>query len=462
VTDSSRENVDLSVLLVGHAPSRPAGLEVALARAGFHVTEADDVQQAAANGATPDVALATLAGASDVPPVLDALAYGFGPGVPLVVTLVTDAPDATVAALRAGAADALAAPVNLTELGLRLQLRRAPRHGNQSASDLLDESLAFASALVTAHRTEDVLQRICRRVADALELDRCAFVLTSGEHGRGRVVADDSHAGVLDLDLDLARYPEIEEARRTGEPVVIRDTGTDPRFEAVRHHWQLAPPATMPQSLITVPVKLNGDVAGVFLLRPRSARLAHASSGLDFVAQLHHAGAAVLSTARHRAESGADALATTEELETRMRQEVERARRYALGFSLVLLEMDDVPATASTDADDPGNMAQRIRHHLAALLRDTFRAPDLVAAHGANSFALLLPETGAQQALGAVRRLRVRLADEPVDGLVPAITAGIAGFPHPSGEDAGDVLALASAALLRARAQAGERIGIAE
>jgi diguanylate cyclase (GGDEF)-like protein len=145
-----------------------------------------------------------------------------------------------------------------------------------------------------------------------------------------------------------------------------------------------------------------------------------------------------------------------------MRQEVERARRYALGFSLVLLEMDDVPATASTDADDPGNMAQRIRHHLAALLRDTFRAPDLVAAHGANSFALLLPETGAQQALGAVRRLRVRLADEPVDGLVPAITAGIAGFPHPSGEDAGDVLALASAALLRARAQAGERIGIAE
>jgi hypothetical protein len=38
------------------------------------------------------------------------------------------------------------------------------------------------------------------------------------------------------------------------------------------------------------------------------------------------------------------------------------------------------------------------------------------------------------------------------------ITAGIAGFPHPSANDAGEVLALASAALLRARAQAGERI----
>jgi diguanylate cyclase (GGDEF)-like protein len=459
VTDSSPANVDLSVLLVGHAPARPAGLEVALARAGFHVTEADDVRQAAANGATPDVALATLTDASAVPPVLEALAYGFGPGVPLVVTLASEAPDAMVAALRAGAADALAAPVNLTELCLRLQLRRPPRRGGRSASALLDESLAFASALVMAPRTEDVLQRICRRVADALELERCAFVLTTGENGRGRVIADDSHAGMLDLDLDLARYPEIEEARRTGETVVIRDTGTDPRFESVRHHWQLAPPAAVPQSLITVPVKLNGDVAGVFLLRPRSARLTRTDSGLDFVTQLHRAGAAVLSTARHKAESDADALATAQQLELRMGQEVERARRYALGFSLVLLEMDDVPATASSAA---GDVAERIRHYLAELLRDTFRAPDLVARYGVNGFALLLPETGAAQALGAVRRLRVRLADEPVDGLVPAITAGIAGFPHPSANDAGEVLALASAALMRARAQAGERIGVAE
>jgi diguanylate cyclase (GGDEF)-like protein len=324
---------------------------------------------------------------------------------------------------------------------------------------MLDESLQFAATLVTAQRTEDVLQRICRRVADALDLDRCAFVLTSGDNGRGRVIADESHAGVLDLDLDLARYPEIEEARRTGEPVVIRDTGTDPRFESVRNHWRLAPPAAVPQSLITIPVKLDGDVAGVFLLRPRSARLTHVQSGLEFVAQLHQAGAAILATTRQRTEADADSLATAEELEGRMRQEVERSRRYALGFSLVLLEMDDVTPSGSTDG---GGDADRLHRHLADLLRDTFRAPDLVARFGGNGFALLLPETGASQALGAVRRLRVRLGDEPIDGQVATITAGIAGFPHPSANDASDVLALASAALLRARAQAGERIGVAE
>lgn len=455
MTDSSPDNVDLSVLLLGRAQARPAGLEVALARAGFHVTEADDPAQAAANGAAPDVALATVADAAEVAPVLDALAYGFGPGVPLVVTLSVEAPDATVTALRAGAADALAAPVNLSELCLRLRLRRAHRRSGRSATAALDQSLEFASALVTAQRTEEVLQRICRRVADVLELERCAFVLTPADSDRGRIIADESHAGMLDLDLDLARYPEIDEARRTGEPVVIRDTGTDPRFESVRQHWQLAPPAAVPHSLITVPVKLNGDVAGVFLLRPSSARLTQPGGGLDFVTRLHQAGAAVLLTARQREEAGPDALAAAEELEERMRQEVERARRYALGFSLVLLEVDDVASPEHTGGEDG---AESVRRRLADLLRETFRAPDLVAHFGENGFALLLPETGSAQALGAVRRLRVRLTDEPVDGYVPLITAGIAGFPHPAANDAGDVLALASAALLRARAQAGERI----
>jgi diguanylate cyclase (GGDEF)-like protein len=142
-----------------------------------------------------------------------------------------------------------------------------------------------------------------------------------------------------------------------------------------------------------------------------------------------------------------------------MREEVERARRYALGFSLVLLEVDEPAATATT-GDTPSTTGAR--GALSRLLRDAFRTPDLVARYGEDGYALLLPETGAAQALGAVRRLRVRLADEPSNGSTPSVAAGIAGFPHPAATEAGDVLALASAALMRARAQAGERIGVAE
>lgn len=453
----------LSVLLVGEAHVRPPGLEVALARAGFHVVEAEDVGQAAANGATPDVVLATLSGAGDVAALAEALGYAFGPAMPLVVTLDSGTEDAEFHALRAGAADALAAPVHLAELCLRLQMRQGAKGRPYGAAPGLDESLRFASDLVSSRRMEDVLQQLCRRVADALGLERCAFVLTTGENGHGRVIADDGHAGLLDLDLDLARYPEIQEARRTGQPVIIRDTRTDPRFEVVRRRWELSPPASIPQALVTVPVRMDGRIAGVFLLRPYPQPGGLSAGALTFADELAHAASAALMTGRDHTADGVGALATTRELEARMHAEVERARRYALGFSLVLVEVDAFESFTATHGELAGD---RLLGQLADLLRDTFRAPDLVARYGAGQFGLLLPETAAAQAVGAVRRFRVRLAEQQFAGIAddgwPTIAAGIAGFPYPAASDAGDVMALAGAALLRARAQSGERIGVAE
>jgi diguanylate cyclase (GGDEF)-like protein len=453
---------ELSVLLIGEAQVRPAGLEVALARAGFHVTEADDVGVAAANGAAPDVVLATLRNAGDVAALTELLGYALGPAMPLVVTLGSEAEDATLTALRAGATDAMVAPVNLAELCLRLQLRRGIRTRTPQAAAGLDQSLRFASDLVSSRRMEEVLQQLCRRVADALALERCAFVLTTGDNGHGRVIADDGHAGLLDLDLDLERYPEIQEARRTGQLVVVRDTRTDPRFDAVRRNWAISPPASVPQSLVTVPVRLDGRVAGVFLLRHHAQR-GLASGALTYASELEQAGTAALLAGRDHADHGTGSLATARELERRMLEEVGRARRYSLGFSLVLLELDSLDVFSATRGQVA---ADRLLDQVADLLREAFRAPDLVARYGADEFALLLPETAAAQALGAVRRFRIRLAEEPFDGFDqdsgPTVAAGIAGFPHPAAADAGDVMALAGAALLRARAQSGERIGVAE
>ncbi|MGH7527415.1 MAG: hypothetical protein ACREMX_12020, partial [Gemmatimonadales bacterium] len=113
------------VLLAGDASARPSGLERALTRAGFQVTEAPGQT----TEAPPDALLITLAEADG--PRLDSLLAPGDPSPPRLVVFGLENRDAPGAALAAGADDALAAPVHLPELCARIHARirdrQAPR-----------------------------------------------------------------------------------------------------------------------------------------------------------------------------------------------------------------------------------------------------------------------------------------------------------------------------------------------
>jgi diguanylate cyclase (GGDEF)-like protein len=152
-----------------------------------------------------------------------------------------------------------------------------------------------------------------------------------------------------------------------------------------------------------------------------------------------------------------------EALDTRLREEFERARRYALSFSLVLLDIDQV----TSYEDRLGREAtDRMLADVRDVLRAGLRTPDFVSRYTGDEFAVLLPETSLSGARQSVARARERLGSHPFQGLAPAdrprVTAGIVTFPHPAAEQIDDLFALAEAALLRARSQSGDRIGTAE
>ena len=152
----------------------------------------------------------------------------------------------------------------------------------------------------------------------------------------------------------------------------------------------------------------------------------------------------------------------SEILETRVREEFERARRYSLSFSLILLGVDDL---ATLEERLGIEAAARLRTEVARTLRKELRAPDLVASFSPAEFAIVLPETGESGARQSVLRLRERLTGLPFEGdprLEPTrFSAGIVTYPHPAALETDDLFAMAEAALMRGRAQAGERIGVA-
>jgi diguanylate cyclase (GGDEF)-like protein len=155
-------------------------------------------------------------------------------------------------------------------------------------------------------------------------------------------------------------------------------------------------------------------------------------------------------------------LPETEALDRRVKEEFERARRYSLSFSLILLGVDELGGLSERLGTEA---AERRRSEVGGVLRRELRVPDFVVPYGADEFAIVLPETDQTGARQSVLRIRDRLAGVPFEGDPraerPRFSAGIVTYPHPAALQTDDLFALVEAALMRGRAQAEERIGVA-
>jgi GGDEF domain-containing protein len=424
VTNGSR------VLLAGDAAARPAGLERALTRAGFQLAEA----RPAGDGPEPDAILVTLPSAS-----ADALRAALGDprdaSPPIIVIIAGSDADAPTAALALGADDALAAPVHLPELCARLHARirdrqyprGTPREGAVRRS--LERLVAEGR---TGLRPDEVVLALVRRLARAFDLRSCAFVAIEPD-GSARVVAGAGQEQAVtgrDEALDLDQHGEIAEAIR------------------------LRRLAGRPDGLVTaLPAIVAGQVHGILELVRCDGRPALTAAQLQFADQLAEAAVRALeppvTAGANGPYPGPRHGSPQVTLDLRLQEEFERARRYSLSFSLVLLEV------CAAGSEQGAETVERLQRGL--------RLPDFVARYAGGEYAIVLPETGADGARRSVARVREQLI-QGGNGTVaePPLSAGIVTYPHPAVSQADDLFALVEAALARGKAQSGERVGIAD
>src|SRR3989475_7482867 len=397
------------ILLVGDAGARPDGLERVLVRGGFQVTEAaypppgpDRPEQQ-----PPDLLLLSIAAkeaglAEGVRDLATAARFG---GAPVIVLVADGGADAVADALQAGARDALASPVHFGELRARidadLRLRRELSEAQDAlrTRDLLFDIFQEVSATL---RADEIFQTLVRRVGHAFGLTHCPLVLTAPGDDKGRVVAVYENPAIRALRVDLGRYPEIQEAIRTERPVVIHNVHEDPLFATIRQHWNKQQIEVNVQAAVALPVFVQGRAAGVFFLRTEKGDPQLRAADVAFANTIAQAAARVLENEERRSAIYRRQISagTTDEmtgcasldaLDRRMRDEFERARRYSLHFSLVLIDIDHLREINDRLGHTAGD---RVLGEIGAILQRELRAPDFVARYGGDEFACGLPDRG--------------------------------------------------------------------
>jgi diguanylate cyclase (GGDEF)-like protein len=121
-----------------------------------------------------------------------------------------------------------------------------------------------------------------------------------------------------------------------------------------------------------------------------------------------------------------------------LEREIQRSQRTERPFALLFLDLDRLKAINDRHGHLVGS---RALWRVAEVLRRTSRAIDTAARYGGDEFALVLPESDAEDATQVAERVRALLAEDPEQPPV-TVSAGVAVFPR-DGEDVTSLLALA-------------------
>lgn len=219
------------------------------------------------------------------------------------------------------------------------------------------------------------------------------------------------------------------------------------------------------RGLVMLPLIVKGEAIGlVELVSP--TRPSSDPERITLVRTMAHEAAMALENARlyETARNLADRDPLTgffnhRYLHERLSEEVVRAVRTRRQLSVLMLDLDDFKLVNDTFGHVYGD---GVLVHVAERIRATLRASDIAARYGGDEFAVVLPETGLEEARGVAERILAALAAVPfrADGRAPlpiGISVGVAAHPA-HGRSATALISAADVGLYASKGAGGSRV----
>jgi diguanylate cyclase (GGDEF)-like protein len=243
-------------------------------------------------------------------------------------------------------------------------------------------------------------------------------------------------------------------AASTGEPVHVRDAGSDEVFLK----GELLSQEGL-RSLLCLPLLVRGRCIGVLTLYHRTPR-SYEPEELRFLSTFAGTVSIAVDNARLYGEQarlaitdGLTGLFNHKYFHEALVGEVNRARRYGHPVSLILVDIDRFKSYNDAWGHQAGDVLLRT---LAGIFKAAARQNDLAARYGGEEFAFVLPQSDKRQATAFAKRLCRAIERRRCEGeeILPGgrltISLGVAAFPE-DGRQAAELVSRADQALYRAK-----------
>jgi diguanylate cyclase (GGDEF)-like protein len=348
---------------------------------------------------------------------------------------------------------------------LSLALRSVRERQRRRKSDrLLVAGYALARRLSRLGGVDAVGQRVVEQIAQSLGADRVALALYKPEEDRLAIAATtgNSMSDVKDVRIEPGSWV-IGHVYLSGRPVLVPDIRQVRAMAAVRRQYRTF-------SFAAVPMIGGGETLGVLSATDKRDNSPFDRSDAAALRSLGASATLALMAARSDSESNRLAHAATVDsltglfnrpyLDSRLLQEMERARRASSRVAILMADIDDFKGVNDTYGHQTGDA---VLQTVGVVLRSAVRVFDVCARYGGDEFAIVMPSSDHASAAACAERIRRRIAEPPPRPdaqRLPRLTVSIGVAVTEPGDSPSDLLHRADRCLYQAKAEGKNRVRV--